>query len=487
MNKNIDEMAKKVEEIKKNIAGIKSVQYRKRGQNIFAHFPNNRRKDENFYEFEKMISENLDILRNFDTILDSKIKPQNPIENCGRLLIYRPPFPKFTHKSYGFIDEKYLPLYNLYLSLNKQVVNYRGANFMQNHNDYISDNIYRDGPLRRWQCYYIAKDLIKYTETQPDQRSNDWHTIRGSYCTASMASNYVDENHYCSLTKTLREACGIDPQFIGNEATEFGTKYEPLATLIYEDDMNKWFAENSDDGFSTTIEVVESAFVKSNNKIYPFVGGSPDGIVLKKTKYNDQTIYKEGYGIEIKCPMNRFPRGSVPRGYWMQMQMQLEVTNLEKAYFLDFKFKEYQYFDEFDENSGWCKKKGVVIEVFDEVNENDTKITTIYSPIYESDFDNNRIETWVNNVENKYLQNKNDYVVNYWILTTKYYTKVMRDRKWFTENAHKFRDYWYNRHYYSHHFCELIDSEDFVEFDCEKYGKLYDEICEEIPEIYEQK
>jgi hypothetical protein len=57
------------------------------------------------------------------------------------------------------------------------------------------------------------------------------------------------------------------------------------------------------------------------------LGASPDGLIITEGP-------KYGRLVEIKCPYSRKVGNGIPEDYWIQMQIQLEVTNLyECEYF----------------------------------------------------------------------------------------------------------------------------------------------------------
>ena len=54
--------------------------------------------------------------------------------------------------------------------------------------------------------------------------------------------------------------------------------------------------------------------------------------------------------LEIKCPFKRKINGSIPDQYWMQIQGQLEVCNLEECDYLECELSEYENETEFIED-----------------------------------------------------------------------------------------------------------------------------------------
>ena len=62
--------------------------------------------------------------------------------------------------------------------------------------------------------------------------------------------------------------------------------------------------------------------------------------------------------LEIKCPPKRQFTDEVPLHYWMQMQGQLEVCDLEECDFLQVKIEEYNSFREYVEDCSRFKCSG---------------------------------------------------------------------------------------------------------------------------------
>lgn len=109
----------------------------------------------------------------------------------------------------------------------------------------------------------------------------------------------------------------------------WGQKYEPLSVKLYEY------------MFNTKIEL----FGCIQHSDYYFIGASPDGINV------DPTSTRYGRLLEIKNIVNREITGCPKKEYWVQMQMQMEVCNLNECDFLETKFTEYGSYTEFMEDN----------------------------------------------------------------------------------------------------------------------------------------
>ena len=83
------------------------------------------------------------------------------------------------------------------------------------------------------------------------------------------------------------------------------------------------------------------------------IGASPDGIIINTDS--------EKYGrlVEIKCPFSRSIGKGVPRDYWIQMQIQMEVTNLEECEYVEVEILSKKPLKKEEENT---KEQGCIKE-----------------------------------------------------------------------------------------------------------------------------
>lgn len=158
-----------------------------------------------------------------------------------------------------------------------------------------------------------------------DQRTVEWYKMRMSMITASDLASAIGEGHFNKKEDIILKKCGKGPEFKGNVYTEWGVKYENVATRLYE--------------ISNKTTIYEFGVLQHPK--YLFLGASPDGIT------------PNGIMLEIKCPYSRKITGVVPHHYWIQIQGQLEVCNLTFCDFLECKISEYgnieEYFNDFEE------------------------------------------------------------------------------------------------------------------------------------------
>lgn len=135
------------------------------------------------------------------------------------------------------------------------------------------------------------------------QRTPAWHAARRGKLTCSNLGALLGQVNYTSRAQAYRRALGLE-KFQGNVATQWGTDNEANGLSAY---------------MQRTGNVV-SATGLHTHKVYPWLAGSPDGLV------GDEGI------VEVKCPFYARRDGSsrvhkaVPVHYWIQMNALLEIT-----------------------------------------------------------------------------------------------------------------------------------------------------------------
>jgi putative phage-type endonuclease len=153
----------------------------------------------------------------------------------------------------------------------------------------------------------------------PEQRSPEWYELRKEILTASSLAAAIGHCHFKTRDELIYDKI-VETPFEPNPITEWGVKYEEIATLFYQ---------------SITGTVIKE-FGMIPHPTFPIFGASPDGIC-------DDTGPMEFCSrmLEIKCPPKRKFTKSVPPHYMMQMQGQLEVCDLDECDFLQVKLEEY--------------------------------------------------------------------------------------------------------------------------------------------------
>jgi putative phage-type endonuclease len=223
--------------------------------------------------------------------------------------------------------------------------------FIEYWNNHITDILLEIQMERSSNTYeYCREDdpscepIIHYLQNveQPEQRTPEWYNFRYNHLTASNA--WKSFGTQASKNELIFEKC--QPMSIEKYApslTEtpmsWGHKYEPLTVKLYEHLHNTQISD----------------FGCIEHKMYPFLAASPDGIVTGDTNY--------GRMIEIKNVVSREITGIPKKDYYIQMQLQMEVCDLDECDFVETKFTEYDYEESYLQDvsdSLYPIKKGVI-------------------------------------------------------------------------------------------------------------------------------
>ena len=157
---------------------------------------------------------------------------------------------------------------------------------------------------------------------QPDQRTPEWYEFRYKHLTASNIWKAFSTES--TRNQLIFEKCqplnGDKFSAVNIESPmHWGQKYEPVSIQLYEAIYNTRVSD----------------FGCIPHKSIDFMAASPDGISTQKTS--------ERYGrmLEVKNIVNREITGKPKLEYWIQMQVQLEVCDLNECDFLETRFIEY--------------------------------------------------------------------------------------------------------------------------------------------------
>lgn len=285
-----------------------------------------------------------------------------------------------------------------------------------------SFNVILDLDRRREHIYNTMVELKQLK--LPDQRSEEWYKIRENLLTASSLADALGKGHFQTrddllISKTSESRGEISKA--ARDIMQWGVVYEEVATMFYEHLHN--------------LEVIEFGLIP-HPKLSVF-GASPDGI-------NDITSPKHLIGrmLEIKCPPKRKFTHEVPKHYWMQMQGQLEVCDLEECDFLQVKIEEYSCIREYEKDvlfdtgiqhgkTSEGLPKGLVLEyTVDDV------LTYKYSPWLSSLDD---ILNWRNNMVQELGVSCKE---KWWKITRYECTLVRRDREWWNSVVPDIIGFW---------------------------------------------
>jgi putative phage-type endonuclease len=281
---------------------------------------------------------------------------------------------------------------------------------------------------------------------QPEQRTPEWYIFRWNLITASNAWKAFESQS--TINQLIYEKCqplknfnnGIDEEEIKmvntNSTLHWGQKYEPLSVLIYENQ------------YKTKVE----DFGCIQHHVYKFIGASPDGINV------DKNSDRYGHMLEIKNVVSREINGIPKKEYWIQMQFQMEVCDLDKCDFLETKFTEYpdRSAYQFDisnevftdsENVEWVniclskdsKMKGEIIYF----HTKEGKPFYVYKPL--DCIHPNDINNWQDYTVEKYENEPYNYIyikTIFWKLDVLSCVLVLRNKEWFKNNVPQLEKVW---------------------------------------------
>lgn len=271
---------------------------------------------------------------------------------------------------------------------------------------------------------------------QPEQRSEEWFEMRKGRITASEAGKCIifdkhladlaargvilaspDKfkigksycNPYESRNKYMAVKAGITPApVVAQHFVEWGVCFEPVTTHIYE--------------LLNNTKVHEFGLLPHPS--ISFIGASPDGI-------SDDLIM-----LEIKNPYTNRPVGAPAIYYWVQMQMQMEVADLDSCDFFDVRIRTFENKQAFldDIKYEW---KGCVVKTtkYDPVCDDD--VTDYFYPMFTKPWCDQEKEIW----EWLMKQSRNDVLsrvfgniqteIRYWYVDEMSCRRIERDKQWF--------------------------------------------------------
>ncbi len=277
--------------------------------------------------------------------------------------------------------------------------------------------------MQKSPSWYKQRVQILLKKPQPEQKSKEWFIQRQSVITASEAAScltlseeickiYVEslnikgfkyDNNKCLSSYDTLEDYIIKKCDAFNGVTVYKDTVFTLWGKKYEEIATRWYRRYYNTG------IIEFGLLPHSR--IKWLGASPDGIT------------PDGIMLEIKCPYSRkLINGYIPIHYWIQIQVQLEVADLDFCDYLECEIKEISM-DEFINN--FSKDSGILINnVSKEDNE---KGKYIYPP----DALNSPEEylNWGNEI--KLLNNDFSPEFIFWRIEKTNLVRVNRYKEWF--------------------------------------------------------
>ena len=278
---------------------------------------------------------------------------------------------------------------------------------------------------------------------QPVQRTPEWYQFRWNLITASNAWKAFESQS--TINQLIYEKCqplkdfSIEPideevKMINTNTTlHWGQKYEPLSVMLYEHIYDS--------------KVEDFGCIK--HPVYKFIGASPDGIVIQSN------TGRYGRMLEIKNIVNREINGIPKKEYWVQMQLQMEVCDLDECDFLETKFTEYPDYqsyrndsasgiiDDKEFNSYVTTKDGSYKGIIVHFHTSDGRPYYEYMPLNLWKPDD--ISNWEETIVHKYESEPYKYIFLkfiYWRLEKLSCVLVSRNKEWFKNNVGQLEKVW---------------------------------------------
>lgn len=281
---------------------------------------------------------------------------------------------------------------------------------------------------------------------QPIQRTKEWYDFRNGLLSASnLWKIFSTEGQVNSL---IYEKCNsfnntIDhsSSYVNTESSlHWGVKYEPVSVMIFEKIYR--------------VEIGEFGCIQHPK--YPFIGASPDGIIVNDTS----PLF--GSMLEIKNIVNREINGIPKMEYWIQTQIQMETCSLDTCHFFETRFLEYSNESEFYDDVQH-EYKGVILNFIQKNNKqsffgesNVSNNSNIQQPPLYKYMPLNIINTkdtqntiqytilkWIE--ETRAEMREQGYVLFstiYWYLQEYSCVVIPRNKKWFDASLPKIKDVW---------------------------------------------
>ena len=279
---------------------------------------------------------------------------------------------------------------------------------------------------------------------QPVQRTPEWYKFRWNLITASNAWKAFESQS--TINQLIYEKCqplknyDLDAEENDeiktvniNSALHWGQKYEPLSVMIYEHMYNSKVED----------------FGCIQHPTYTFLGASPDGIIV------ESKTGRYGYMLEIKNPVSREITGIPKKEYWVQMQLQMEVCDLDKCDFLETKFIEYPDYQSYRNDSIISSFDGEEFNSYITAKDGSYKGIMVHfhtsdgSPHYEymplNLWSPHDISNWEDVIVQKYESEPYKYTFLkfiYWKLEKLSCVLVLRNKEWFKNNVGQLEKVW---------------------------------------------
>lgn len=330
-----------------------------------------------------------------------------------------PTFDDDLYHSTYMLSQSYLQ--GVYPDISEEIVH---AIVKEAYTNYFMKHLKRSSPEKESNIITDVTTMrVKLTYLsnipQPEQRTDEWYLFRHKYLTASSIWKAFGSDS--TRNQLIYSKCApMDVKRYSNvnidSPMHWGHKYE-YVTL-------QWYQH--------TYHTIVSDFGCIPHSTYSYIAASPDGI------NTDETSSRYGRMIEIKNIVNRVITGIPKQEYWIQMQIQMEVCDLDECDFVETRFKEYENIEEFEQDGTYTqtsdgKSKGVCMLFID-----DTQPIYEYAPWAS---DKECIQNWMQ--DNMTRHTDKTWLKNiYWKLDEVSVVFVERNKLWFKHALPILQELW---------------------------------------------
>ncbi len=164
------------------------------------------------------------------------------------------------------------------------------------------------------------REYINSLSISPEQRSDEWYSLRKNTIGGSEIASILGINPYNSIAGLLSEKIGLF-RFYGNTATRWGTLFENI-TKMYTEQL-----------LCMEEQIMETGSVEG---AIPRQRYSPDGLGVVELLNVDGEVDTYIILFEFKAPYRTFPNGRIPPNYLPQVQTGLlSIPIAEYAIFVN--------------------------------------------------------------------------------------------------------------------------------------------------------
>jgi putative phage-type endonuclease len=272
----------------------------------------------------------------------------------------------------------------------------------------------------------VANILGVLSGSLDNQGTEEWYMTRNSVITASSAWKvFGSQAQQNSLI--YEKCCNEAPrnfgkkQFVTTNTMQHGHKYEPVSVLLYE-----YFFKTKVQGYGCII-----------HPRYSFLGASPDGINV------DPFSSRYGRMIEVKNIVNREITGIPKEEYWIQMQIQMEVCDLETCDFIETRFNEYATEEECYSDTDAREYRGLILYFTHKENSDMSRYEYLPPTIQPTPENRVAVDEWVRYKKMEMLVDGYSLCgQQYWYLDEFSCLLVRRNREWFRAAIKKIEEVW---------------------------------------------